>query len=500
MYLPWGIELLWHPSDSQRRRWVLSAVSVGLIAIAPLGLGMPITVAQLPNPSVIGNEQEINVLFVNPITGDDTKGNGKERSPLKTIAKALEVAQPNTVILLSPGVYSTETGETFPLMMKPGVTIQGNPRTRGEGIVIQGGGIFNSPSANNQTITILAANQAGLTGVTITNPNPEGYGLWIESSSPLVVDNTFSGNSNGGIAVKGNSSPTIRSNYFYDNGGNGIIVEGTLQADVRENVFETNSLASAVTEDSKPQLEELAPPSNPEIPTETTTTIDKPEPTNLNSIETTANNLTQNQIAPPQSATSISADSFPIPSSLPSETSTPTNVEETTISSSEQPSTVSESNTSTEPLDYSLQPSPSQVQPTGSIEISVPLPESTELSSATPPDSEPMSEIPILNPNPQANFTDQTNQAGDSVPVLSDNNSLPTQTATVQGTVYRVLVEVANEEQQELVRSLIPDAFRTSFNGQLMMQVGSFSNRERADAMRQLLNSKGLSARIEPTN
>jgi hypothetical protein len=79
----------------------------------------------------------------------------------------------------------------FPLRLKAGVSIQGDRRTKGSKIIINGGGTFLSPTFARQNIAILGANQASLSGVTVTNSNPRGYGLWIESSNLLVSDNTL---------------------------------------------------------------------------------------------------------------------------------------------------------------------------------------------------------------------------------------------------------------------------------------------------------------------
>ncbi|MBD1924061.1 DUF1565 domain-containing protein [Microcoleus sp. FACHB-831] len=197
---------------------------------------------------------QVNKLFVNPTTGNDIANTGMERSPFKTISQALRVAGQNTVILLSPGTYSKAGGETFPLMLKPSVTIQGNPRTRGEYIVIAGGGIFASRTAGDVDVTIVGASHAGITGLTITNPNQRGYAVWIESSSPVVVENTFTGSKQGAISVNGNSAPLIRSNYFYDNSGNGIIISGTSRPEVRDNVFSNTGYALNITQDAAPRL------------------------------------------------------------------------------------------------------------------------------------------------------------------------------------------------------------------------------------------------------
>ena len=202
----------------------------------------------------VSSPQGSETLFVNPTTGNDLSGNGSERTPFKTITKALQVAQPNNVIVLSSGTYSSASGETFPLILKPGISIQGDPYTKGRNIAIQGGGSFLSPTFARQDITILGANQSRLTGVTITNPHPRGYGLWLESSSPTVVENTFTGNTHDGISMTGSSAPTIRNNYFYQNGANGITIYGSSQPQVQENVFEKTGYGINISQQASPLL------------------------------------------------------------------------------------------------------------------------------------------------------------------------------------------------------------------------------------------------------
>jgi hypothetical protein len=165
-------------------------IGVGVATTALLGIAnTAIAQPSAPNQVPMGEKtmSQVNVLFVNPSVGDDKLGNGSERAPLKTITQALQLALPNTVIMLSRGTYSTQTGEVFPLILKPRVSIQGDSYSKGREIEIQGGGDYLSRSFGGQNATIVGANQARLTGVTVRNPNRRGYGLWIESSNPLIV-------------------------------------------------------------------------------------------------------------------------------------------------------------------------------------------------------------------------------------------------------------------------------------------------------------------------
>lgn len=231
-------------------------ICLGLASIM-LGTSLSRAIAQMPstaNPRSLGERtiSQVNVLFVNPSVPDDKNGNGSESTPLKTITQALRVASANTVIRLSPGTYSRETGEIFPLILKSGVSIQGNASTKGKGITITGGGDYLSRSFGGQNITIVAANQTQLTGVTVTNSNPRGYALWVESTNPVISENTFTGNTQDGISVTGNAAPTITKNDFIRNGANGITIGGNSSAQVRENLFQQTGFGINIAQNATP--------------------------------------------------------------------------------------------------------------------------------------------------------------------------------------------------------------------------------------------------------
>jgi len=79
-------------------------------------------------------------------------------------------AQPNTVIQLAPGNYTSETG-SLPLVIKQGVTLRGDESTKGKNTVISGGGRYISPTFARQDVTVRAEKDSTITGVTITNAN-----------------------------------------------------------------------------------------------------------------------------------------------------------------------------------------------------------------------------------------------------------------------------------------------------------------------------------------
>jgi parallel beta-helix repeat protein len=193
-------------------------------------------------PATENGDRQTNgqlTIYVNPNTGNDERGKGTLESPFKTITQALMLAKPATTIVLAQGVYSGDTGEDFPLMVKSNVTIQGDAKNIGKDIIIQGGGLYTSPTAASQNATIVASKNAGkIIGVTVINPNSRGHGLWIESASPEIKGNMFSGSGTSGVSVNGNSKPIITDNYFYQNRGNGLLVYGTSQVQVTNNIFD----------------------------------------------------------------------------------------------------------------------------------------------------------------------------------------------------------------------------------------------------------------------
>lgn len=215
-------------------------------------VGVAIPPLQLTQTPTSESQTAKKVIFVNPTAGEN--GNGSESSPFKTIAQALQQAESNVIIKLAAGTYSRESGETFPLRLKPGVTLQGDSSSQGSNIVIKGGGMYMSPTFARQDVAILGADEAGLTGITVTNPNPRGYGLWIESCSPAIADNTFTGSSHDGISITGDSAPIIRNNRFTQNGANGITVYGISKPEIRANVFEQTGYGINVAQRAAPLI------------------------------------------------------------------------------------------------------------------------------------------------------------------------------------------------------------------------------------------------------
>ncbi|NEQ46067.1 MAG: DUF1565 domain-containing protein [Leptolyngbya sp. SIOISBB] len=235
-----------------------------LVALSGLAIVGPAIAANVANSSPTlamgaiaqtpGESAEYTVLHVNASSGDDTAGDGSQLRPYQTMTHALNLAEANTLILLARATYSTESGETFPLRLQPGVTIQGMAGPNAADIVIQGSGNYYSNTAGMQQVALLGADNAGLANVTVSNPHPEGIGLWIESGSPIVLDSAFFQNGATGVYIAGPGTPVIRGNYFSSNGRAGLVIAGPSTAKVEANVFENTGVGITVAPESAPEI------------------------------------------------------------------------------------------------------------------------------------------------------------------------------------------------------------------------------------------------------
>ncbi|MFQ4145594.1 right-handed parallel beta-helix repeat-containing protein [Chlorogloeopsis sp. ULAP02] len=228
-----------------------------LVATVAFSCVLPLTVQAAPSVEPQRTTAQTvefvqqRILYVNPQQGTDAPNAGKSQlTPFKTITYALQQAEPGTVIQLAPGQY--QAGETFPLKLKPKVILKGNEFQQGQGVAIVGGGDYLSRIFARQNITLLAAPDSQVIGVTITNPNTRGTGIWVESANPTIRNNTFANNKREGVFVTGNADPKIQNNQFINNDANGISVTGIAKGEIRGNTFQKNGFGLAIGGSSTP--------------------------------------------------------------------------------------------------------------------------------------------------------------------------------------------------------------------------------------------------------
>ncbi|GAP98625.1 S-layer homology domain-containing protein [Leptolyngbya sp. NIES-2104] len=191
------------------------------------------------------------ILFVNPSSGNDS-ANGSQASPLKTITRALQQARSGTTIQLASGTYDTTSGEVFPLTVPAGVVIIGNEASKGSAIIIQGGGSYLSPTWAGQNITLRMETNAQLRGVTVTNPNTRGTGVWAESTAPSIANCTFTKCNREGFFATGTANPIITDSVFTQNGGNGASFSRNSKGEFRRNLCQNTGFGLAISDNAAP--------------------------------------------------------------------------------------------------------------------------------------------------------------------------------------------------------------------------------------------------------
>lgn len=145
-------------------------------------------------------------------------------------------------------------------------------------------------------------------------------------------------------------------------------------------------------------------------------------------------------------------------------------------------------------------PTPAPVPPsTGSPTIvnGIPLPPPPPSVSA--PESVAVLPVPSLPPMPLGQTP--PGQVGSARPPVFTGAPQPSSPlASALGFSFRVVVNGSSPDVQTRVRSIVPDAFRTVINGQIVMQAGLFRDRATADQMLQRLSNANLQAAVVPVN
>lgn len=200
------------------------------------------------------NSTVVKTLYVNPATGNDKNPGSSKFSPLKTLSRALKASTKSTIIQLAEGKYNSLTGEMFPLLIPDGVLVVGNEGTKGRGIVISGSGAYQSQSFGWQNITLLLLGEATVMGVTVANTAAKGTGVWIESTAPSLVNNTFAKCGREALFVTGSATPAILDNVFVQNAVSGLVMAGNSKGEVLRNIFQKNIIGIAISDSAAPML------------------------------------------------------------------------------------------------------------------------------------------------------------------------------------------------------------------------------------------------------
>ncbi|HBC40717.1 MAG TPA: hypothetical protein DCZ88_02130 [Pseudanabaena sp.] len=237
-----------------------SKISMGITLLFTMGLPQILSSFEpaiaKPISMTIPNSQQLaqanQVIFVAP-NGLDTNSGTSTNQPLRSITAAIKKnLGVGTIIQLADGKYTTETGEQFPIKLPTGLILRGNPSNQGKDVIISGGGRFISPTFARQDIAVLASDNSRIEGVTITNANTRGYGLWVESAKNVTItNNTFVKSNHDGVFLTGSSTAEVISNIFIQNGANGISALGTSSGKIQNNTFYNTGFGLAIGQKSQ---------------------------------------------------------------------------------------------------------------------------------------------------------------------------------------------------------------------------------------------------------
>ena len=195
----------------------------------------------------------MRTFYVNPTKGNN-KNTGSINAPFKNIYHSLKQATSGTIIHLLAGTYSHTSDEIFPLLVPAGVMILGHEPSKGKEIVITGGGSYYSSSFGNQNITLLLGDKSQLLGVTVINPQEKGTGVWIESASPIVANNTLINCRREGLLVAGKAKPIIRDNLVMDNTSGGIYFGRNSKGEVCHNTLRHTGYGMVISDYAAPLI------------------------------------------------------------------------------------------------------------------------------------------------------------------------------------------------------------------------------------------------------
>lgn len=139
------------------------------------------------------------------------------RADMSSLTRALSAARAGDVLLVGPGTYSpAQTGETLPLRIPPGVTVEGAGK---DVCVIDGAGLF-EPSFNPirpDLAAVVLDDGASLSGVTVTNGG--GHGIGVPSGAAATIRNCLvSRHGDHGVFLCGVAEAVITGCVFRDNG------------------------------------------------------------------------------------------------------------------------------------------------------------------------------------------------------------------------------------------------------------------------------------------
>jgi Protein of unknown function (DUF3747) len=119
----------------------------------------------------------------------------------------------------------------------------------------------------------------------------------------------------------------------------------------------------------------------------------------------------------------------------------------------------------------------------------------------------PGSTIPMGNPGNQPDLIARVDQlppppfgsSGTDPSSIAPNSGIPPSSVAMISPRFRVLVEAIDNDQKEQIQAIAPGAFRSLYKGRSMVQVGSFTEKFKAEEMMQIMSQNGFAPVLEQT-
>ena len=149
-------------------------------------------------------------------------------------------------------------------------------------------------------------------------------------------------------------------------------------------------------------------------------------------------------------------------------------------------------------------PSPALSTPNRSSTPEAPIRETENVQAAPSPRVEgmllvPEGDVPLgsFDPDPDIYVASQDSGRSEALAALGAGDPPPPPLDDRSRLRYRVIIKTTDANQQTKVKSLIPDAFRSSYQGKPALQVGAYESQEEANERLEILNQAGLIGVIE---
>jgi len=111
----------------------------------------------------------------------------------------------------------------------------------------------------------------------------------------------------------------------------------------------------------------------------------------------------------------------------------------------------------------------------------------------------PAGDVPLgsFDPDPDIYTASQDQGRADALAALNADEPPPPPLDERSRLRYRVVVKASDSKQQTKIKNLVPDAFRSSYQGRFVFQVGAYESQAEADERLELLSQAGMIGIIE---